>query len=243
MNQLTFIYDRNQENLFRLIYLIQREPLFLEQLKKVIPSPEQLFSKAHLEIAYAFTLIRNGISIEQYMRDYKKMIMANAHAGDRMEETEKEKETTEMGMEMEVEMEMEMEKTNDSSKTPSSEWSPFRPAFLDVFQSYFAPDTWKSLSLPCALLFWCLQCNDMSKPRECYENAISHFQQEIKVLESSLDKKADKKADKKVDKEADKKERRKVEKQIAKIKQEVDTFRKDEATQAAHVNQWEVNLR
>ena len=238
IQSITVVYDRNQELSCRLLLLLQQDSLFIEQLRNTLAFPEQLLSKAHLDIPFAFSIIRNAVTAEKVLEESRQLAIAGAN-GERTEmgcqQQEKEKEVTaEPSIAMEVEPDDQMTTTTTTS-TPSSSssmssWSLLRPAFKATFQSFFSPSTWTALSYPCTLLFWCLQYRDIHYPSECFKEAISQTNIEKEAVSTQWKN------------ETNKSEKRKLERRIRRLRQEMDEWKKEGDTQFSRVKSLEVSI-
>lgn len=61
---LGILYDRNLDLFLRLMMLFTQHSSFTKQFLSLIPSPQDLFSRIHLDIPFAFSLIRTILPLE-----------------------------------------------------------------------------------------------------------------------------------------------------------------------------------
>ena len=230
IQSITVVYDRNQELSCRLLLLLQRDPLFIEQLKNTIEFPEQLLSKAHLDMPFAFSIIRNVVTAEKVLEDSRQMAIAGRNneqtkTSCRQQETEKEA-TADQSITMQIEQDDHT--ASSSSSSSMSNWSLLRPAFQSTFQSFFSPSTWTVLSYPCTLLFWCLQYRDIHYPSECFKEAVTQTNKEKETVNTQWKN------------ETNKSEKRKLERRIRRLRQEMDEWKKEGDVQFSRVKNFEV---
>ncbi len=64
---LGILYDRNLDLFLRMMMLFTHNPSFINQMFSLIPAPQDLFTRIHLDVPFAMSLIRSIISVEDVL--------------------------------------------------------------------------------------------------------------------------------------------------------------------------------